>query len=394
VTIEEQPNGRYKVTVYRGRDPQTGKPDRFCRTVDTLRAAEKLEANMKRKPATRGRTRTVADAVQIYIDLNGGEGGTLRPNTENSYRGLYRAHIENTELGQLPLASLDRDALTWYFSQLRNGSLRPGARRLAHNSVRNVRALLSAAMNEAVASGWLDSNPVDAVRLRSEEPAPRAMDDYSLADVAKVLAACDDDLRELAQLAIATGARQGEIAGLRWSDISLEHGLVIWSPLPTIGHARKPATGWVRQAAKGKRRRRREPVFVDDACVAMLKARHARHAADALRAGVSDLDARAVASQTLELDYTNPNVISQRWRQAAKAAGVSIRFHDLRHLNASEMSAANVPTQIAIARNGWNSADMYHGNYGHKRADMADPAVAVLGALWSKLDELTKGQTA
>ena len=64
--------------------------------------------------------------------------------------------------------------------------------------------------------------------------------------------------------------------------------------------------------------------------------------------------------------YLTGNAIYKRFSRLLEAAGVPhIRFHDLRHLNASTMVALNVPDVYAMERGGWSSPSIMKSVYQH-----------------------------
>lgn len=80
--------------------------------------------------------------------------------------------------------------------------------------------MLRGALGQAVRWGWIPSNPAASAsppKLRRREITPPA-----LADARALLAAADEhdvDFGALLRVLTATGARQGEVCGLRWYDI-------------------------------------------------------------------------------------------------------------------------------------------------------------------------------
>ena len=46
------------------------------------------------------------------------------------------------------------------------------------------------------------------------------------ADITRLLAACDVEIRPIVTLALLTGMRRGEIVNLRWDDIDLPNGVI------------------------------------------------------------------------------------------------------------------------------------------------------------------------
>jgi integrase len=102
---------------------------------------------------------------------------------------------------------------------------------------------------------------------------------------------------------------------------------------------------------------------------------------------VTDLDDVAVFSVVLERNYVSPAALGNRWRRAAKAAGSTMRFHDLRHLNATEQLAGGVDVPAAAARNGWSSAKMLLDTYAHARRGADEASTRVLADVNRRIGE-------
>ncbi len=121
-------------------------------------------------------------------------------------------------LGPTPLSTqTPRDLDTSY------GDL---AERLADDTVRQTRAVLTAALEQAVEWGWTTDNPATGATAPGRHtPKRRAL---PLPDVPKTIAAAsaprkdgaDDDVVMAMAIASAalTGARRGELRGMKWSD--------------------------------------------------------------------------------------------------------------------------------------------------------------------------------
>lgn len=389
MSIEEQANGRWKVTV--NVCAASGARRRVCRTYDTEAEAERQHELLARKPSD-AHGRTVLDAVDRYLSIAGRE---LAPNTENTYRSTRDVYLAESWLGGRRLDQLESDDLTRFYSQVFDGSWRKGAPKVATSTVRKIHRLISVSLGDAPRS-WIERNIARDVKVRGPKPKPSAADDYDLFDVARVLDAAHTDrdgkpapdtgrdLTDLVQLAIATSAREGELAALRWRDIELGEGVITFHG-SVSQRRRADGGGWHRKSTKTGRPR---AMRIDDATTAMLAARYQRQAAQAERDGIDpdDLDRRAVLSLELELDLTSPSALGARWRRAADKAGIALRFHDLRHVSASEMSAAGVPVATATKRTGHSSDRMYFDTYGHHRADTDDLATAALGDTWQRID--------
>lgn len=404
MAIKQLANGRYKVTVEAAGNGRGPDRKRRTRTVDTRAEAEAKEAQLRRLTAANAHGRTVLDVVDRYLDLYGAD---LEPGTENTYRSTRDVYIAPTWLGRLELDEVDADELERFYAEVAAGRHSPARRpgKKSRSTVRKVHRLLSVSFGAH--RRWISPNPCLEARVRvGTKQAPSAADEYDLADVARTLDAAGEtgkangetaariielgvELAELVQFTLATGARAAEVAGLRWRDVELSTGVVGFAGSVTKKR-RADGPGWARKSTKtGKPRKLR----VDAACIAMLEARYARQIEQATEAGLDadDLERRAVWSLELERDYTSPAALGARWRRARdKVDEVGLTFHDLRHVNASEMSNAGVPVQAAIARTGHASARMYHDVYGHHRAETDDVAVDALGVTWSNVEAKRK----
>jgi integrase len=377
--IQHLSNGRYKVTVERR--SHDGKRERVCRTEDTLEDAQARERQLRARPAAADRM-TVSDAVERYLSLHGPR---FAPNTRLGY-GQQARRVRGSWVGETRLDRLDVDLLERYYSQLLDGSDAPGAGVLSTRSVRLIRALIRAALNDVARPPlrWVQREQYESARVLGAAPRQRAHETLDLGEVAKVLAAGDREVREIVQLAIATGARQGELAALRWRDVDLLGGVVRIEATVTRA-ALKGARGETQLVRKPTKTGRPRHVRVDASCVAMLTDRYARQLEQAAHAGLDvddDLGDRAVLSVVLERGHVDPRSLGQRWRRARTAAKVGdVRFHDLRHVSATSMLAGGVNVVSAAAR-GWSSSQTMLDSYAHVVSGVDDGATSALEATW------------
>jgi integrase len=139
----------------------------------------------------------------------------IRPTTRHGYDVAIALHIAPL-IGDVRLSALAPSHVEHLLTAL--------AERLSPKSVRNVHAVLRRALGAAVRAGLLARNVaareyVDAPRVPASEP--RAL---TVAEVRRLLeAARGDRLEALFLVAIGAGLRQGELLGLAWEDVDLEH---------------------------------------------------------------------------------------------------------------------------------------------------------------------------
>ena len=153
-------------------------------------------------------------------------------------------------------------------------------------------------------AGWygIKANPAAGIRQRKENNSRfgRVLEDD---ERARLLEACDrstvwSDLGLFVRLALATGARRGELLGLEWRDVDLKGGSIL-----------------LRETKNG-----------DDRCVPLLGEVRALLVE---RAKVRRLDDPRVFPSAKR--DTNPP-IDKAWNAAKEVAQVeNLRIHDLRH---------------------------------------------------------------
>jgi integrase len=365
MTIKRTETGRWKVTVDVG---TTLHRRRVSRTITGTRDdAEALERLLGANE--QGVRRTVVDAVDRYLVL---KYERHSPETRRNYRGARDRYIATHPIGDARLDQLTFEQLEDFYLDLRNEDRAPRTVLLVHR-------LISASCKAAVKAHWIATNPAAHADPPSVEQA--VSEPYELADVARIVAVADEDVRDVIQCAIASGARRGELAALRWRDVDFTTATLAFHG--TVSRVEEGA-GMFRKPTKTGRPR---TLTVDAACIAMLEARYARTAAQAVAARVSPerLDRVAVFSRTLEDHFTSGNRIGHAFYRTAKAAGVKMRFHDLRHLSCSEMTAGGVPVTAGTRRAGHASTKMFFDVYGHARADADQHATEVLAQTWAAI---------
>lgn len=123
------------------------------------------------------------------------------------------------------------------------------------NTLRKVLVTLNQIMAYAVRHGFIDHNPVrDAERPREQfNGEEKSIDVLNIEQIKSFLESVEDrEYRTLFMLAIMSGARQGELLGLKWSDIDWENSQIFiqrtfnkgrWFSPKTKGSKRKVDIG-------------------------------------------------------------------------------------------------------------------------------------------------------
>jgi integrase len=199
-------------------------------------------------------------------------------------------------------------------------------RKRSPGTVNRYIAVIGKALSIAKREGWIDFNPTANVTKRQEPRGRTPM--LTPEQVKALLDACAQqsaELHALALLALCTGARAGELRGLKWQDIQLE-----------------------RNRALLYETKNDEPraLTLAGPALALLVAREKTRRTDTeLVLPHPGLDK--------PLDYAKP------FRAALKAAGITgIRFHDLRHHHASALAMSGASTQDIAAALGHKTLEM------------------------------------
>lgn len=175
-------------------------------------------------------------------------------------------------------------------------------------------------------------------------------------------------------LAVVAGTRRGEIAGLRWSKIDLERGIVYIHIQRTICGNKV-----LEKSPKGKSRR---AIAIGPAMVQVLREHKARQDAEKAEVGLLYHDRDYVFPREDGEPYY-PRYYTDQWEDACNAAGVPvIVLHDARHTSATAGADAGVPEHVMQKRLGHADARTTREVYTHvlpeserKAAELMDIAL-------------------
>jgi integrase len=250
-------------------------------------------------------------------------------------------------------------------------------------------AILHSALEAAVKGGLVARN---VARLVSNKPKKAGHQDvldhvWTAGEAAKLLAAAKDAGPQpgaFYALALDTGARRGELAALRWTDLDLASGrLTIQRTLlkggqePVYGTTKTKLTRIVELAAP---------------TLTLLRA-HKAHQAELKMSNRTTYkdhglmfakeweDVRGHAD-SLGVPLQVNNIGAREFDRLIRAAGVKrIKFHGMRHTVATLMLSAGVPAHVVQRRLGHSKIEMTLGIYAHALPTMQQDAADRLAAL-------------
>jgi len=348
-----------------GVDPVTGKTLRRSITIEakSKTAAQTIARKLLAELGTKSveTTRTINYLLSEWMKFQLDRGRS--PTTLNGYQSLIDHHISSA-IGLVKISDLTAHHLdTFYGKCTREGK---GAR-----TVRNIHRVISAAMNQAVKWGWIESNP--AFKATLPTAAPLKIDAPSPEQTRQLITACQDRsdvLGAFVFLAAVTGCRRGEIAALRWS--SLQNGLFI---INESAYSVKGDTG-VKATKSGRER----AVHLDQVVLDWLAHWRSRCESNAKEWGV-ELTPNAFILSSLPdgSRFVNLDTMTREVRKVAGQLGMgSIHLHSLRHFAATELLAAGISPRDAAEMLGHADPSLTLRVYSHANTKRQRDAAGVL----------------
>lgn len=237
--------------------------------------------------------------------------------TVESHIKWLSAFFGVTRLREIKVANLRAYRNQRLLSKNRNGG--PMSVGTVNRELSTMRAML----NEAVVNDWITVTPFNKVRageLISIADERKRETILTAPEEIRLLEACSRDtrrhLKALVIAALDTGARQGELLKLRWSDIDFEDGVV------------KNVTSY-----KGKTVQHREVPLTARLRAALLDLKLKRGSASFRRSrktGIKPDDS---------LVFGISSNVKRSWEGARREAKLEhVRFHDLRHTAATRLA--------------------------------------------------------
>jgi integrase len=358
-TVRQRSNGLWEGRYWHdGRRRSTyGKTKREAQ--DKLRQAM-LAANSGVKP-TNSRL-TVADYLDSWLAAYVND--ELRPRTAESYRMMVRLYLK-PHLGRIPLTKLEPDDVK---SMLRK--IAPGR---SATTVAYVRTVLRVALGRALKDQKVQRNVATLV-----DPLTRQAKTLTPLTVAQVRAFLDsvsgDRRAPLYMAAITLGLRQGELLGLRWSDVDLDGGGI------TIRNQLQRLDG-VPTLVPPKTEQSKRSLDLPASVVRALREHRVRQLEERLAAGRRWQDGDFVFTSTIGTPLDGINV-THGFQAALAAAGLPRqRFHDLRHACATLLLENGEDLAVVSKLLGHSSYTTTANVYAHLTRDMRRRAANTMDAI-------------
>ncbi len=368
-SIDELPSGALRVRVYAGMDPITKRRHDLVEVVpagpkawdqaDEVRRRFLAQIRERRNPRT---TATIDQLLDRYLDQH--QGGKR---TVTGYREYVDKHVRPF-IGKRKIGDIDADILDSLYAEMRrcrdhctsghqvdhrtswphdcDARCSPHTcKPLGNATIRKIHYILTGAYKRAVRWRWVSVSPMEQAEppaVPPPDPQPPTPD-----EAARLLREAwrDPDWGMLVWLTMTTGARRGEMCGLRWRHVDLERGVI------TLRRAIAQDKNETEE--KDTKTHQRRHVTVDPETVAALIEHRERWQARTAALGFNlSLDAFVFSLAPDGSSNLRPSSVTQRYGLMAKRLGIDTHLHNLRHYSATELIAAGVDVRTVAGRLG------------------------------------------
>lgn len=341
----------WQLVVESDRNPVTGKRDRTYKTFNgTKKQAEVELRNLIYEIENHG---VVVESTMRLDDWMHSYLADYLPNIADSTRESYEERIAkriSPYLGKMPLSSITTEHVQHWVSEL-NESLSP-------KSVRNLFNILRPALEQAVLNQRISRNPCVGVKLKTL--VKQHGDVFDKKEIDKALTAAEGTTMYLPLLLeLSTGMRRGEAIALTWDDVNFEKREI------TIDKSAYTYKG-ERKVKRPKTLAGIRTLTVGQNLIDYLTLAHEEYLSNKVRYGTRFTDSNLVVCQEDGKPY-HPDSMSTKWRRFIKKHNLKdIRFHDLRHTNATMMIEAGVDYKTVKDRMGHSDVSTTLNIYTHR----------------------------
>ena len=206
-----------------GVDPGTGKQIQRSITGKTQK-----EVSQKLKAATTAIDEGSYSApskmtVAQWLDIWTAEYlGAVKPRTVDLYKGVVKSRIK-PGLGAVKLETLTPHAVQSFYNTI--SKPHNGTDGLAPKTIRNIHGIFHKALQQAVANGYIKTNPADSCILpRAIRKELKPLDEDMISAFLKAIQ--DHQFGDLFTVTLFTGMREGEALGLLWDCVNLSKGII------------------------------------------------------------------------------------------------------------------------------------------------------------------------
>jgi integrase len=347
------PNGQRKLVRGSGvrKSIAEAKRDRLVKKYESLIEIDSRDLSL------------VGDYCQHWLD-NVKPSTDLRRRTKVGYQNAINKWI-SPYLGRTRIGDLTREDIQQLYALM-------GKSNKSRSSMNQVRAVLSQAMDEAMASGHIKSNLVKFVKLpKKKRPTPIYLTTEEVLAIKKRAIEKGQWLRWA--LALLYGMRQGECLGLRWEDISfINESLQV-----RRSQGRFAGKGLVLEDLKTSSSVRNLPL--PNEILELFKQHKREQLKQRLKLGANWIETGQVFTTTIGTPIDNGND-RKAWDKLLRESGVRpIKLHAARHTAATTFLANGTDIVVVSKLLGHSNIQTTVEYYAHVKEDSKLKAINGLG---------------
>lgn len=287
--------------------------------------------------------------------------GGVKPFTVLNYQQHIKNHIKPA-LGAVKLEALSTPMIQSFYNSL--SQPQGDAPGLSAKTVKCIHGITHKALQQAVKIGYLRFNPSNGCELpRVERKEIKPLDNEAISAFLKAVQGHRFEAVYLTTL--FTGMRRGEVCGLTWDCVDLEHGTIrINKQLQNIPG--QPGEFRLVSAKNGKGRTIAIPPFV----VEVLRKHKVHQAMMRLEAGPLWQDGKYVFTDEVG-NHLSPHTVYHNFKRLVASIGLpEARFHDLRHSYAVAAIRSGDDIKTVQGNLGHHAASFTLDVYGHVTEEM------------------------
>lgn len=309
---------------------------------------------------------------------------TLRPRTFKRYSEVVQHHLI-PGVGKHKLSQLGPHHVEAFLAERGKASRRrqantSGSPSLSPRTVQEIRTVLVVALNKALRWGLVPRNVAalaDGPRVPHQEIRPLTAEQARQ----MLTAARGHRLEALFVAAVSSGARQGELLALTWSDVDFDTATIhIRRALQRVDRAYR--------LVETKTARSRRSIALPDVAIRALRDHRRRQIEERLAGGARWDDGWGLVFCTRDgRPLYGPAVTGDFQEMLQKAGLPRQRFHDLRHACASLLLAQGVDLKVIQELLGHSTIAVTANTYSHVMGNLKRDAASRMDAVFRAAGE-------
>jgi integrase len=295
----------------------------------------------------------------------------LANTTRNTYESYYTVHIVENKIEKVPLSKLSALNIHNFIKELRD---KP--KPLSDGMIKGIFKTINASLNSAEKMGLVNNNVASKVEKPKVKWKERSI--WSNDSVKHMLISSKGESRYWIAvfLAVMTGMRQGEILGLKWTDIDFEKKTI---------HIKRGLRKDSKEFTELKTEKSRRVIAISDGTIEALR-QHKEMIELEMKSKVNYKDHGIVVCTSKGTPSSSSRIIVTWGRFCEKFKPENeplITFHDLRHQSASIMLNGGTDIRIVSQRLGHSTVSTTLNVYSHLLPNAQEKAAQSLDSLIS-----------